>query len=139
VTSLVGFTPISEDGMMVVVWTEGIHTKYRSKEHMEINQKRVFKNLMWHLTNIIFTFPGVFLLLCLLTPLMQVVLVLVRNNLCLYPQAIKLARPKTCPDENLNISPDEIFQNHCLHFSFLCSDVAQTKKLKNQHNSDQRE
>jgi len=30
--------------MMVVVWTEGQHKKYRSKELVEIDKKRVFKN-----------------------------------------------------------------------------------------------
>jgi len=45
IKSLIGFTPISEDGMMVVVWTEGKLKKYRSKATMvEIDEKRISKN-----------------------------------------------------------------------------------------------
>jgi len=41
---MIGFTPISEDGMMVVVLTEGKPKKYRSKAMVEIDEKRISKN-----------------------------------------------------------------------------------------------
>jgi len=42
IKSLIGFTLISEDEMMVVVWTEGKHKKYRSKEQVEIDELQEF-------------------------------------------------------------------------------------------------
>jgi len=32
--------------------------------------------------------------------------------------------------KNLKTSPDEMFQNHGLHFSFLCSDIAHNKAIQ---------
>jgi len=39
IKSLIGLHHFSEDGMMVVVWTEGKHKKYRSKEQVEMRNE----------------------------------------------------------------------------------------------------
>jgi len=36
-------------------------------------------------------------------------------------------KAKKSPNKNLKTSPDEMFQNHCLHFSFLCFVIAHNK------------
>jgi len=38
--SMIGFTPINEDGMMIMVWTEGNHKKFRSNEEKLEDRKR---------------------------------------------------------------------------------------------------
>jgi len=38
--SMIGFTPINEDGMMILVWTEGTPKKYRDQDQIEEDNKR---------------------------------------------------------------------------------------------------
>jgi len=38
--SMIGFTPINEDGMMILVWTEGTPKKYRDQGQIEEDNKR---------------------------------------------------------------------------------------------------
>jgi len=37
---MIGFTPINEDGMMILVWTEGTCKKYRDHDQIEEDNKR---------------------------------------------------------------------------------------------------
>jgi len=83
---LIGFTPVSEDGMMVVVWTEGKPKKYRSKAIMEIDEKRISKNFDVAPGQYFLYIPrGVFVALPAEIPSMQAGFALARRNLCLYP------------------------------------------------------
>ncbi len=96
--------------MMVVVWTEGKQKKYISKEQVEIDEKRASKHFEVAPSQNYLYIPRDVLLLCLLTPSMQVDFVLVGRKLCLYPRARKLAKAKKTLNKNLETSPDEMLQ-----------------------------
>jgi len=126
IKSLIGFTPISEDGMMVVVWTEGKPKKYRSKAMVEIDEKRISKNFDVAPGQYYLYIPkGVFVALPADT--------IHAGGFCFgkkEPLPVPPNKKSSKAKKNLKTSPDEIFQNHHLHFSFLCSDIVYNKAIQ---------
>ena len=124
ISSMIGFTPISEDGMMILVWTEGQHKKYRSQEMIEKDEDRVTKDLDVAPGQYFIYIPrGVFVALPASTIHAGGFCFGKKEPLPVHPSK-KTGRSKTDPNETLKTSPDEMLQNHRLHFSFLCSKKA---------------
>jgi len=121
ISSMIGFTPISEDGMMILVWTEGQHKKYRSQEMIEKDEDRVTKDLDVAPGQYFIYIPrGVFVALPAST--------IHAGGFCFgkkepLPVPPSNARGKAKATTS-KTSPDVLLQNHRLHFSFLCSQNA---------------
>jgi len=45
IKSLIGFTPINEDGMMLAVWIDNMPKKYRSKEEIKEDEERLKRDM----------------------------------------------------------------------------------------------
>jgi len=124
IESMIGFTPISEDGMMIVVWTHGKPKKYRSQDKIDLDLKRQSENEEVAPGQYYLYIPrGVFVALPGSTIHAGVFCFGKKEPLPVHPSK-KTGRSKTDPNETLKTSPDEMLQNHRLHFSFLCSKKA---------------
>ena len=124
IESMIGFTPISQDGMMIVVWTHGQPKKYRSQEKIDLDVKRKSENEEVAPGQYYLYIPrGVFVALPGSTIHAGGFCFGKKEPLPVHPSK-KKGRPKKDPTKTLKTSPDEMFQNHHLHFSFLCSTEA---------------
>jgi len=116
IKSMIGFTPISEDGMMIVVWTDGKPKKYRNKNQILEDHKRLNKNLYVTPGQYFIYIPrGVFIALPGDT--------IHAGGFC-FGKKEPLPSPPNKTKKSVTTDNEHLFQNHCLHFSLLCSDLA---------------
>jgi len=113
---MIGFTPISEDGMMIVVWTDGKPKKYRNKIQILEDHKRLNKNL--------YVTPGQYFLYIPRGIFLAVPGDTIHAGGLCFGKKEALAIPPNKAKKIVNTGKEHLFQNHRLHFSFLCSDLA---------------
>jgi len=133
IKSMIGFTPISEDGMMILVWTEGKHRKYWSQEKIEMDKERVSKDIDVSPGQYFIYIPRGVLVALPASTIHAGGFCFGKKEPLPVPPSMTLGNAK---GNNLKkTSPDEMFQSHCLHFSFLCSQIAvdAVKKIPRLH------
>jgi len=107
---MIGFTPISE------VWTDGKCKKYRNKIQILEDHKRLDKNLYVTSGQYFLYIPrGVFIAVPGDT--------IHAGGFC-FRKKKALAIPPIKTKKIVNTGNEHLFQNHWLHFSLLCSDLA---------------
>jgi len=108
--SLIGFTPINPDGMMIVVWTDGRHKKHRTEEEIKMDHERRVKN--------IYVCPGQYFLY-----IPRGVFVALPGD-TIHAGGFCFGRKFKCPMKKTSKQKERFFQNQRLHFTFCCSSLA---------------
>ena len=109
--SLIGFTPINPDGMMLLVWTDGRPKKHRTREEIKQDHARRAKDIP--------VTPGQYFLY-----IPRGVFVALPGD-TIHAGGFCFGRKWQCPTKN-NRKTNNVhyFQNQHLHFTFCCSSLA---------------
>ncbi len=108
--SLIGFTPINPDGMVILVWTDGRHKKHRTEEEIKMDHERRTKNIYVFPRQYSLYIPcGVFVALPGDT--------IHAGGFC-FGRKFKFHMKKNSKQK------ERYFQNQHLHFTFCCSSLA---------------
>jgi len=109
--SCIAFTLINLDGMMILVWTDGIKRKYRTLDQIQTDHARRAKN--------IYITPGQYFLY-----IPKGVFVALPAD-TVHAGGFCFGSKMKCPTKTSKMRGKEnFFQNQCLHFTFCCSDMA---------------
>jgi len=109
--SMIGFTPINPDGMMILVWTDGRPKKHRTKVEIKQDHARRAKDFPITPGQYFLYIPcGIFVAL---------------PGDTIHAGGFCFGRKWPCPtNSNRKRNNVHYFQNHCLHFTFCCSSLA---------------
>ena len=109
--SCIAVTPINPDGMMIVIWTDGLRRKYRTQEEILADHARIMKK--------VYVTPGQYFLY-----IPKGVFVALPAD-TIHAGGFCFGSKMKCPTRTKKMKgKDVFFQNQRLHFTFCCSAMA---------------